>query len=219
MIRFLDIFFSFLGLLFFLPFFLLISLLILLDSRGGVFYRQVRVGRNGVDFRLLKFRSMAVGADRKGLITVGAKDARITKIGFYLRKYKLDELPQLINVLTGDMSLVGPRPEVRKYVLMYNDEQQQVLRVRPGITDYASIEYADENTILGQAADPDKAYIEQIMPDKIRCNMKYINNQSITEYFKIIFLTIGKIVGGRKKVTKLLKIIVFLFIPYYVWKK
>lgn len=194
MIRVADFIFSLLGLIFLIPFFLVLAIWIKLDSKGPVFYQQIRVGRNGVDFKLFKFRSMSIGADKKGLITVGAKDARITKIGFYLRKYKLDELPQLINVLKGDMSLVGPRPEVRKYVDMYNEEQRKVLSVRPGITDYASIEYAEENVILGQASDPDKAYIEQIMPDKIQYNMKYINSQTITEYFKIIFLTFIKII-------------------------
>jgi putative undecaprenyl-phosphate galactose phosphotransferase len=137
---------------------------------------------------------MASGADKKGLITVGAKDSRVTRVGYFLRKYKLDELPQLLNVVRGEMSLVGPRPEVRKYVDMYTVEQRKVLAVAPGITDYASIEYADENTILGQARDPDLAYVEQIMPDKIRYNMKYIDNRCLKEYFKIIFLTLMKIV-------------------------
>ena len=136
---------------------------------------------------------MRVGADRQGLITVGGRDPRITRIGYFIRKYKLDELPQLFNVLKGDMSLVGPRPEVRKYVDLYTDEQRRVLSVRPGITDYASIEYVDENKILGQAEDADKAYQEQIMPDKIRYNMRYIDNRSIKEYFKIIFLTFRSI--------------------------
>lgn len=135
-----------------------------------------------------------MGADQKGLITVGGRDPRITRIGYFIRKYKLDELPQLWNVLVGDMSLVGPRPEVRKYVELYTDEQRKVLTIRPGITDYASIEYMDENSILGQAADPDKAYIEQILPDKIHYNMMYINHRSLTEYFKIILLTFWNIV-------------------------
>ena len=194
MIRFCDVFFSLLGLIVLSPIFVIIALCIVLDSRGGVFYRQVRVGRDGKDFRLFKFRSMASGADNKGLITVGAKDSRVTRVGYFLRKYKLDELPQLLNVVRGEMSLVGPRPEVRKYVDMYTVEQHKVLAVVPGITDYASIEYADENTILGQASDPDRAYVEQIMPDKIRYNMKYINNRCLKEYFKIIFLTLMKIV-------------------------
>ena len=127
------------------------------------------------------------------MITVGGRDPRITRIGYFIRKYKLDELPQLFNVLKGDMSLVGPRPEVRKYVDLYTDEQRKVLSVRPGITDYASIEYVDENTILGQAEDADKVYVEQIMPDKIHYNMKYIEHRSVMEYFKIIFLTIWSI--------------------------
>lgn len=194
MIRFCDVFFSLLGLIVLSPIFVIIALCIVLDSRGGVFYRQVRVGRDGKDFRLFKFRSMASGADKNGLITVGAKDSRVTRVGYFLRKYKLDELPQLLNVVRGEMSLVGPRPEVRKYVDMYSVEQRKVLAVVPGITDYASIEYADENTILGQASDPDRAYVEQIMPDKIRYNMKYIDNQCLKEYFKIIFLTLMKIV-------------------------
>lgn len=137
---------------------------------------------------------MRTGADKHGLITVGGRDPRITRIGYFIRKYKLDELPQLFNVLKGDMSLVGPRPEVRRYVNLYTDEQRKVLSVRPGITDYASIEYVDENTILGQAEDADKAYIELIMPDKIKYNMMYINNRSVKEYFKIIVLTFYSIV-------------------------
>ena len=186
--------FSSLGLVVLSPVFLLVSLCIVADSRGGVFYRQTRVGKNGKDFRLYKFRSMRGGADKRGLITVGAKDARITRVGYFLRKYKLDELPQLLNVLKGEMSLVGPRPEVRKYVEMYTEEQRKVLSVVPGITDYASIEYVDENRILGEATDPDRAYVEEIMPDKIRYNMKYINHRTVGEYFKIIFLTLWSIV-------------------------
>lgn len=193
MIRFFDILFSFIGLLILSPIFVIIYLIIVCTSRGGGFYSQVRVGKNGKDFRLYKFRSMRTGSDAKGLITVGGRDPRITGIGYFIRKFKIDELPQLFNVLVGDMSLVGPRPEVRKYVDLYNDEQKKVLSVRPGITDYASIEYVDENEILGKAEDPDKAYIEEIMPAKIELNMKYINNQSVGEYFKIIFLTVFKI--------------------------
>ena len=194
MIRFFDIFFSFLGILLLSPVFLLLYISICLESRGGGFYRQLRVWRYGKDFYVYKFRSMRVGADKQGLITVGGRDPRITRIGYFIRKYKLDELPQLFNVLKGDMSLVGPRPEVRKYVDLYTEEQRKVLSVRPGITDYASIEYVDENTILGQADDADKAYVELIMPDKIRYNMKYINNRFLKEYFKIIFLTFWSIV-------------------------
>lgn len=194
MIRFFDILFSLLGLFFLFPVFLLLYLTIRLESKGSGFYKQLRVGRGSRDFYVYKFRSMRVGADKRGLITVGGRDPRITRIGYFIRKYKLDELPQLFNVLKGDMSIVGPRPEVRKYVDLYTEEQQRVLSVRPGITDYASIEYVDENLILGKAEEPDKAYVELIMPDKIRYNMKYINNQSLKEYFKIIFLTFWSII-------------------------
>ena len=194
MTRLFDILFAGIGLIVLSPLLAVLYLLVCSESPGGGFYRQKRVGKNGKDFWLYKFRSMRKGADKKGLITVGGHDSRITHTGYFIRKYKLDELPQLFNVLRGDMSLVGPRPEVRKYVDMYTSEQRKVLSVRPGITDYASIEYADENVILGQSANPDKTYIEQIMPDKIRLNMKYIANHSIGEYFKIIFLTFKKII-------------------------
>lgn len=194
MTRLFDILFAGIGLIVLSPLLAVLYLLVCIESPGGGFYRQKRVGKNGKDFWLYKFRSMRKGADKKGLITVGGYDSRITHTGYFIRKYKLDELPQLFNVLRGDMSLVGPRPEVRKYVDMYTSEQRKVLSVRPGITDYASIEYADENVILGQSANPDKTYIEQIMPDKIRLNMKYIANHSIGEYFKIIFLTFKKII-------------------------
>lgn len=198
MIRFLDIFFSFCGLLLLLPVFLILYLFIRIESKGPGFYSQIRVGKGGKDFRLYKFRSMRIGADKKGLITVGGRDSRITRVGYFIRKYKLDELPQLWNVLLGDMSLVGPRPEVRKYVDMYTEDQWKVLSVRPGITDYASIEYVDENEILGKAIDPDKVYVEQIMPDKIRYNMKYIQSCSVWEYFKVIILTIVHIVKSLR---------------------
>jgi len=194
MIRFFDFLFTVLGLIILSPLFLIVTIWIKLDSSGPVFYRQTRVGQNNKDFKLLKFRSMVTDADKKGLITVGGRDPRVTRSGYFIRKYKLDELPQLINVLIGDMSLVGPRPEVRKYVDLYDQAQRKVLSVKPGITDYASIEYIDENEILGKADDPEKVYIEQIMPEKILYNIKYIQNRSVKEYFKIIFLTIGKIV-------------------------
>lgn len=194
MTRLFDILFSLVGLVILSPVFIVIYILIRVESKGGGFYSQERVGKNGTTFKLLKFRSMRTGADKQGLITVGGHDSRITRMGYIIRKYKIDELPQLLNVLKGDMSLVGPRPEVRKYVDMYTDEQRRVLSIKPGITDYASIEYSDENVILGQADDPDKVYVEQIMPDKIRLNMRYIENHNLMEYFKIIFLTIKKIV-------------------------
>ena len=194
MIHFFDILISGIGLIILSPIFLTLSIWIKLDSEGPVFYKQKRVGKDNVDFLLYKFRSMITDADKKGLlITVGGKDPRVTKSGYFIRKYKLDELPQLINVVWGDMSLVGPRPEVRKYVELYNNEQRKVLTVKPGITDYASIEYIDENKILGESEDPEKTYIEIIMPEKIRHNMKYINNKSLKEYFKIIFFTFMKI--------------------------
>jgi len=194
MIRFFDILFSIIGLILLSPLFLILYLAICVESRGGGFYRQVRVGKNGVDFSLYKFRSMRVGSDAKGLITVGGRDPRITNVGYFIRRYKLDELPQLFNVLIGDMSFVGPRPEVRKYVDLYTAEQCRVLSVRPGITDYASIEYVDENVLLATSSDPEKTYIEEIMPDKIRFNMKFINQRTVREYFKIIRLTICKLV-------------------------
>lgn len=194
MTRLCDIVFSFFGLLFLSPLLLIVALWIVLDDPGPVFYRQQRVGRHNKDFGLLKFRSMRVGADKMSLITIGDRDPRITRAGYYIRKFKLDELPQLWNVLIGDMSLVGPRPEVRRYVDLYTEEQRQVLSVRPGITDYASIEYIDENKLLAQAADPDKTYIDEIMPAKIALNRRYINNPTLGQYFKIIFLTIAKII-------------------------
>ena len=194
MIRFCDIVLSCLGLLLLSPLFAVVAVWIVIDNPGPVFYRQMRVGKDGKDFGLLKFRSMRVGADKSSLITIGEHDSRITRAGYYIRKYKLDELPQLWNVLIGDMSLVGPRPEVRRYVDMYTDEQRQVLTVRPGITDYASIEYIDENRLLAQAEDPDRTYIEEILPAKIALNMRYIKHQTLGEYMKIIFLTLAKII-------------------------
>lgn len=191
--RFFDIIISFIALILLLPIFFFIAVWIKCDSIGPIFYKQVRVGKDGVDFCLYKFRSMKVGADKRGFITIGGRDPRITRSGYFIRKYKLDELPQLLNVLIGDMSLVGPRPEVRRYVDLYTEEQRLVLSVRPGITDYASIEYIDENEILGKSLNPEKTYIEDIMPEKIRYNMKYINKPTLFEYFKIIFLTVFNI--------------------------
>lgn len=189
MIRLCDIVFSAIGLLLLSPLFLIVYVLIRCESKGGGFYCQQRVGKDGRLFGLYKFRSMRTGSDKKGLITVGGHDSRITRMGYFIRKYKIDELPQLWNVLKGDMSLVGPRPEVKKYVDLYTEEQRRVLSVRPGITDYASIEYVDENEILGNADDPDRVYVEEIMPAKIKLNMRYIENRNLNEYFKIIGLT------------------------------
>ena len=195
MIRFFDLFFSLVGLVLLSPLLIIVYVFIILECKGSGFYTQQRVGLNGVDFKLFKFRSMAMGSDKKGLITIGGNDARITKTGLFIRKYKIDELPQLFNVLIGDMSIVGPRPEVRKYVDLYTNVQRKVLNVKPGITDYASIEYANENEILGKADDPHKMYIDEIMPAKIELNIKFIENKSLKEYFNIIFLTFLKIVS------------------------
>lgn len=192
--RIFDIVFSFIGLVILLPFFIIMALLIIIDSRGGVFYKQARVGKNGINFYLFKFRSMRTGADKKGLLTVGGRDSRITRMGYFIRKYKIDELPQLLNVFLGDMSLVGPRPEVRKYVDLYNEKQKQVLSVKPGITDYASIEYSNENELLGKAENPEQVYIDEIMPEKLKLNLKYIDEQGIITDLKIIFKTVAKIV-------------------------
>ncbi|MGX8683354.1 MAG: sugar transferase [Bacteroidales bacterium] len=194
MIRLFDIFFSALGLIILFPFFIVFYLLIRIESKGGAFYIQERIGKNGKPFGLYKFRSMRVGSDAEGLLTVGERDNRITRIGYVLRKTKIDELPQLLNVLKGDMSLVGPRPEVRKYTDMYTEEQRKVLCVRPGITDYASIEYVNENELLSKADDPERMYIEKVMPDKIKLNMKYLEHYTVGEYFKIIFLTFKSLV-------------------------
>ena len=177
------------------PFFLIIALLIKLGSNGPVFYMQTRVGLNNRDFKIFKFRTMHINADKAGLLTVGGRDPRVTPIGFFLRKYKLDELPQLLNVLFGSMSLVGPRPEVRKYVDLYNAEQQKVLSVKPGITDYASIEYSEENDLLAKSSDPEKTYIEEIMPAKLLLNQKYIAEKSIITDLKIIWMTAAKIIS------------------------
>lgn len=189
MIRLFDIIFSSLGLIVLAPIFAAICLKIKAGSKGDCFYIQERIGKDGKPFGLYKFRTMRTGADSEGLLTVGEHDARITRIGYYLRKTKIDELPQLWNVLKGDMSLVGPRPEVKKYVDLYTEEQRKVLSVRPGITDYASIEYVNENELLSKADDPDRVYIEEVMSDKIKLNMKYLEHYTVGEYFRIIFLT------------------------------
>ena len=193
--RIFDIVASGIGLILLSPLFVILAIWIKCDSIGPVFYKQVRVGRNNMDFQLFKFRSMRVGSDKKGLITVGGHDPRITRSGYYIRKYKLDEFPQLINVFKGDMSLVGPRPEVRKYVDMYTEEQMHVLDVRPGITDLASIRYRNENELLERANDPDKYYVEVIMPDKLRINLEYVARHSFTFDIRLIFQTFRAIVS------------------------
>jgi len=188
-----DIVCSLAGLIILLPFLFLFSLIIIVTSGFPVFYFQTRVGRNNKDFKLYKFRTMYSDSDKKGLLTVGGRDPRITSAGYFLRKYKLDELPQLMNVLLGDMSLVGPRPEVRKYVDLYSEEQKKVLMVRPGITDYASLDYINENEILGKSKNPEEAYIKEVMPAKLALNRKYIAEAGFVTDLKIIFRTINKI--------------------------
>ncbi len=195
-IRFLDIIFSIIGLVFSLPVLALVSLWILLDSKGGILYKQVRVGKNNQDFHIIKFRTMRVDADKRGGLTIGSRDSRITRAGLFLRRYKLDELPQLFNVLRGEMSLVGPRPEIRKYVELYSGEERKVLMVKPGITDWASIEYIHENEILGNSADPEQTYIHEVMPAKLRLNQSFINDPSVARYFEILGKTIKKVVTG-----------------------
>jgi lipopolysaccharide/colanic/teichoic acid biosynthesis glycosyltransferase len=191
--RLFDIIVSLIALLVLMPFLFIIGLLIAMESKGGAFYQQVRVGKDQVPFKLLKFRSMRPGSDKKGLITVGNNDNRITGMGRFVRKYKVDELPQLINVIKGDMSLVGPRPEVPKYVALYNPVQLKVLSVRPGLTDYASLEYFDENEVLAKTDDPHKTYVEEIMPRKLALNLKYIEEQSFLTDLKIIGKTVRRI--------------------------
>lgn len=194
MIRFFDILFSFIGLIILFPFLIIIALLIKITSKGPIFYKQMRVGISNIDFLVWKFRTMHTNADKTGLLTVGGRDPRITTIGYYLRKFKLDELPQLFNVLFGSMSVVGPRPEVRKYVELYTFEQQKVLLVKPGITDWASIVYRDENVILEKSSNPEHDYIQLILPDKIRYNLIFIEKRSLTEYFKIIITTFWRVI-------------------------
>lgn len=191
--RLFDILSSLVVLILGFPFFVIISILILLDSKGGVFFKQNRVGKNFKTFNLLKFRTMKINSESLGQITIGERDPRVTNIGFWLRKFKLDEFPQLINVLMGDMSIVGPRPEVPKYVKLYNDEQKEVLSVRPGLTDYASLEYINENEILAKSNNPNETYINDIMPKKLELNLKYVENNSLLIDFKLILNTIFRI--------------------------
>ena len=188
-----DFLFSLFILVLFFPIGFVISILILFSSPGGIFYMQERIGRQGLPFKLYKFRSMRIDADQSGKLTVGMKDPRITQVGIFIRKYKLDEFPQFINVLRGEMSIVGPRPEVREFVALYTDIQKRVLEVKPGITDYASIEYFNENELLAASDDPKKTYIEDIMPDKLKINQKYLANPTLSNDLKIIFKTILRV--------------------------
>ena len=195
--RFFDIVASGCGLLVLLPLFLVIAIWIKLDSKGPVFYRQVRVGRYNKDFRIIKFRSMRVGADKGSLVTIGGRDPRITRSGYFIRKYKLDELPQLINVFIGQMSIVGPRPEVRYYVDYWTKEQLHVLDVRPGITDPASIKFRNENELMEKADNPENYYINVIMQEKIRLYLEYVDKVGFWYDIKLIFKTFKVIVTER----------------------
>lgn len=195
--RLFDMVASGLGLIVLSPLFLILAIWIKLDSKGPVFYRQVRVGRYNKDFRIFKFRSMRIGADKGSLVTIGGHDSRVTRSGYWIRKFKLDELPQLINVFFGDMSLVGPRPEVRHYVDYWTPEQMHVLDVRPGITDPASIKFRNENELMEQAEDPEKYYIEVIMQEKIKLYLEYVEKHSFWYDLGLIFKTFWVIVSER----------------------
>lgn len=195
--RIFDVVASGLGLIVLSPLFFILAIWIKLDSKGPVFYRQLRVGRGNKDFRIFKFRSMRVGADKGSLVTIGGHDPRVTRSGYFIRKFKFDELPQLINVFIGDMSLVGPRPEVRHYVEYWTPEQMHVLDVRPGITDPASIKYRNENELMEKAEDPEKFYIGVIMQEKIKLYLEYVKNNSFLYDIGLIFKTFKVIVTER----------------------
>ena len=195
--RLFDILASGCGLLVLSPVFIIVAIWIKLDSQGPVFYRQTRVGRYNKDFRIFKFRSMRVGSDKGSLVTIGGHDPRVTRSGYFIRKFKIDELPQLINVFTGDMSLVGPRPEVRHYVNYWTPDQMRVLDVRPGITDPASIRFRNENELLEKALDPERYYIDVIMQEKIKLYLEYVEKSSFWYDIKLIFQTFKVIITER----------------------
>ena len=195
--RLFDVVASGLGLIVLSPLFIILAIWIKIDSEGPVFYRQVRVGYKNKDFRIFKFRSMRVGADKGSLVTIGGHDPRVTRSGYFIRKFKFDELPQLINVFVGDMSLVGPRPEVRHYVDYWTPEQMHVLDVRPGITDPASIKFRNENELMEKAEDPEKYYIEVIMQEKIKLYLEYVEKHSFFYDLGLIFKTFWVIVKER----------------------
>ena len=195
--RLFDILASGCGLLVLSPVFIIVAIWIKLDSQGPVFYRQTRVGRHNKDFRIFKFRSMRVGSDKGSLVTIGGRDPRVTRSGYFIRKFKIDELPQLINVFTGDMSLVGPRPEVRHYVNYWTPDQMRVLDVRPGITDPASIRFRNENELLEKAQDPERYYIDVIMQEKIKLYLEYVEKSSFWYDIKLIFQTFKVIITER----------------------
>ena len=192
--RIFDVIFSILGLIFLAPLLLLIALIIKLDSKGPIFFIQGRVGKNNKDFLIYKFRTMRVLSESKGLLTLGDNDNRITKIGYFLRRYKIDEFPQLINILKGDMSFVGPRPELRYYVNFYSPDDLQIFAVRPGITGLASLKYRNEVELLKAAENPEAYYINTIIPDKLKYNKMYIKNRNFFFDLKLIGLTIIKVI-------------------------
>lgn len=194
--RLFDIAFALVLLVLLSPLLVLFALAVAFTSSGGAFFQQQRVGKGGEPFALLKFRSMRPGSEAKGQLTIGGRDPRITGVGYFLRKTKLDELPQLWNVLVGDMSVVGPRPEVPRYVALYTPEQRAVLSVRPGITGMASLDYIDENELLAKASDPEKAYIEEVMPAKLALDLRYVREHNAALDLRIIAVTIGKVFGG-----------------------
>lgn len=196
MIRVFDLLISILGIILLSPLLLYIAIRVKLDSKGNIFYKQLRVGKGQKEFYLYKFRTMKANSDAKDLLTYGNSDVRITKFGAFLRRKKLDELPQLFNVIRGDMSIVGPRPEVKKYVDTYSKEQLDVLSVKPGITDQASIEYLDESELLAKQANPEEYYIKYIIPEKIQLNRSFINDPTVPHYWSIIFKTIKKIAAN-----------------------
>ena len=193
--RIFDIIFSLGGIIILSPFFILFWVLIKLETKGNPVFKQLRVGENNIDFTLYKFRTMFPDSEKKGSITIGGRDPRITKVGYYLRKFKIDELPQLFNVLLGDMSFVGPRPEVRKYVKLYSKQQLEVLNVKPGITDYASLKYFNENEILGNSSNPDEDYVNIIMPEKLKLNIEYVHGNNLLKDINIILKTLLRIFG------------------------
>lgn len=193
--RLFDFFSSLTALIFLLPFFFIVALLIAIEGGFPVFFTQTRIGKNKIPFQLLKFRTMVKDADKLGKITIGKRDPRVTNVGHFLRSYKLDELPQLLNILKGEMSVVGPRPEVEEYVNLYTEEQNKVFLAKPGLTDYASLKYINESEVLAKSSDPNKTYIEEVMPAKLELNLKYIEEQGLLTDLKIIFKTISKIVS------------------------
>lgn len=193
--RLFDIVFSVIGLILLFPILLFIALLIIIDSKGAVLFIQGRVGKNNKDFNIYKYRTMRIQSDKKGLLTLGNNDSRITKIGYFLRRYKIDEFPQLINILKGDMSFVGPRPELRYYVNFYNEDDMRIFQVRPGITGLASLKYRNEVELLKAAKNPEDFFIKTIIPDKLKYNKEYIKKQNFFFDLKLIGLTIIKVIA------------------------